>query len=165
MVDTGSASGIYNFINADGFTQSYGAETFFKFGFYDFVFFMGYTYTNATNHFNNTVTNLTLTPHHSIKGDLLYALPRKWKIGADYEFKSGQTLSSGRVTRGYWTFGVMVERTWKQYTLFCNTENITNVKQTNFESMIAAPYNTPQFTEVWAPLDGFVINGGIKIKL
>jgi len=165
LVDTGSASGIYNFINANGITQSYGAETFFKFGFYDFVLFVGYTYTNATNHFNNVISDLTLTPHHSLKGDLLYALPGKWRIGVDYEFKSGQTLSAGRITKSYWTFGAVVERMWKQYTLFCNTENFTNVKQTNFESLISGPYTTPQFTEVWAPLDGFVINGGIKVRL
>lgn len=165
LTDTGSNSGIYHFINADGFTQSYGAETFFKFGFYDFVFFAGYTYTHATHHFNDTVMNLTLTPQHSLKGDLLYALPGKWRIGVDYEFKSGQTLSTGRVTRSYWTYGAVVERTWRQYTLFCNTENITNVKQADFESLISSPYNTPQFTEVWAPLDGFVINCGIKIRL
>ena len=76
-------SGIYNFANANGYTQSAGAETFFKFGFYDFVLFIGYTYTNATNHFNNTKTDLTLTPKHSLKGDLLYAMPGKWRIGLD----------------------------------------------------------------------------------
>jgi len=165
LVDTGNSSGIYNFINANGYTETYGAETFFKFGFYDFVLFVGYTYTNASNHFNDTISSLTLTPTHSLKGDLLYALPGKWRIGCDYEFKSGQTLSSGKFTKSYWTFGAVVERTWKQFTLFCNTENITNIKQADFESLISAPYNTPQFTEVWAPLDGFVINGGVKIRL
>ena len=42
----------YEFANADGYTESMGAETFFKFGFYDFVLFVGYTYTDATNHFS-----------------------------------------------------------------------------------------------------------------
>lgn len=157
--------GAYNFINANGYTQSAGAETFFKFGFYDFVLFVGYTYTNATNHFNNTKSDLTLTPKHSLKGDLLYAIPGKWRIGLDYEFKSSQALSNGTKSKDFWTFGAVVEYTWKNYTFFGNVENYTDLRQTNFGSLKSAPYNTPQFTEVWAPLDGIVFNYGLKIRL
>lgn len=157
--------GNFAFSNADGYTQSFGGETFFKFGFYDFVLFVGYTYTNATNHFSGKETYVTLTPTHSLKGDLLYALPQKWRIGADYEFKSGQRLSSGAITPSFWTYGMVVERTIGNYTLFGNVENFTNVRQTNYGSLRSMPYDTPQFTEVWAPLDGIVFNFGIKIRL
>ena len=165
LSDTGSNSGIYHFVNANGHTRSVGTETFFKFGFYDFVLFVGYTYTHATNNFNGTSTNLTLTPRHSVKGDLLYALPGKWRLALDYEYKSGQYLSNGTKTRSFWTFGALVEYTWKNYTFFGNVENYTNVRQTNFGSLVSAPNFTPQFTEVWAPLDGIVFNTGIKIRL
>jgi len=163
--DTGSASGVFHFMNANGYTQSYGGETFFKFGFYNFVLFVGYTYTNATNHFNDTISDLTLTPHHSLKGDLLYALPGKWRIGLDYEFKSSQTLSNGTKTKDFWTYGAIVEYTWKNFTYFGNVENFTNFRQTNLGSLNSSPYNTPQFTEVWAPLDGIVFNAGFKVRL
>ncbi len=165
LQDTNGTSGIYNFINANGYTQSWGTETFFKFGFYDFVLFAGYTYTNAINHFDNITSDLTLTPHHSLKGDLLYALPNKWRIGLDYEYKSSQTLSNGLKTKDFWTFGAVVEYTWKNYTFFGNLENYTNFRQTQYSSMVSQPYDTPQFTEVWAPLDGIVFNAGIKIRL
>ncbi len=165
LQQTTPASGIYNFANANGYTQSAGAETFFKFGFYDFVLFVGYTYTNATNHFNNTISDLTLTPRHSLKGDLLYAIPGKWRIGLDYEFKSRQTLSNGLKSKDFWTFGAVVEYTYKNYTFFGNVENYSNLRQTDYGSLKSAPYNTPQFTEVWAPLDGIVFNYGFKIRL
>lgn len=165
IADTGSASGIFHFINAKGYTQSYGGETFFKFGFYKFVLFVGYTYTNATNHFNDSISDLTLTPHHSVKGDLLYALPGKWRIGLDYEFKSSQMLSNNTRTKDLLTFGAVVEYTYKNYTFFGNVENYTNVRQTNYGSLQSAPYGTPQFTEVWAPLDGIVFNAGLKVRL
>lgn len=163
--ETATSSAVYHFVNAKGYMQSFGAETFFKFGFYDFVLFVGYTYTNVTNHFNAKVSDLTLTPRHSVKGDLLYALPGKWRIGLDYEFKSAQKLSDGSRTRNYWTFGAVVEYTWKQFTFFGNLENYTNVRQTKFGSLKSAPNNTPQFTEVWAPLDGIVFNAGLKVRL
>ena len=165
LTDTGNLSGVYHFRNASGYTQSIGTETFFKFGFYDFVLFVGYTYTNATNHFAGFTSDVTLTPQHSLKGDLLYALPGKIRAGVDYEFKSGQTLSDGTTTESYWTFGAVVEYTLKQFTLFANIENFTNIRQTKYRSLRSAPYDTPQFTEVWAPLDGVVFNGGLKIRL
>jgi iron complex outermembrane receptor protein len=154
----------FEFVNANGYTTSFGGETFFKLGFFDFVFFAGYTYTNATNHFNGTQSLLTLTPRHSLKGDLLYALPNKWRIGLDYELKSSQTLTNGFVTPSFWTYGAVVERYYKNFTFFGNVENIFNYRQTKVSSLITGPNNTPQFTEVWAPLDGIVFNFGIKIK-
>lgn len=165
LVDTSGYSDIFHFVNADGYTQSYGAETFFKLGFYDFVFFAGYTYTNATNIINGIEVPLALTPTHSLKGDLLYALPGKWRIGVDYEYKSDQYLSVWKHAPAYWTYGAVVEYTHKQFTFFGNVENFTNVRQTQYESMQSYPFNTPQFTQVWGPLDGIVFNAGIKIRL
>lgn len=155
----------FEFQNANGYTKSVGTETFIKFSFSDFVLFVGYTYTDATNHFNGTKSNVTLTPKHSLKGDLLYALPGKWRIGFDYELKSSQTLSNGNQTKSFWTYGAVVEHYWKNFTFFGNVENIFDYRQTRQESLISGPNNTPQFTEVWAPLDGFVFNFGLKIKL
>jgi len=165
LSDTGNSSGYYHFINASGYTQSWGLETFFKFGFYDFVLFAGYTYTDATNTFNGKPQEFTLTPRHSLKGDLLYSLPGQWRIGVDYEYKSSQLLASGQRTPEYWTFGAVAERTIRNFVLFGNVENFTNVRQTNYGSLASGPFNTPQFTEVWAPLDGFVFNAGLKVRL
>lgn len=155
----------YEFINAKGFTRSTGGETFVKIMFYDFTFFLGYTLTEAAQEINGVERKLSLTPRHSIKGDLLYSLPGKWRIGADYEYKSQQYLSNGKQSLAYWTYGLLVERYVDKFTLFGNIENIFNYRQTKKESLKSGPYNTPQFTEVWAPLDGFVFNVGLKIKL
>jgi len=63
------------------------------------------------------------------------------------------------------TTGIVVERTIDNFVIFLNAENFTDVRQTRFQSLESTPYNTPQFTDVWAPLDGFFFNGGLKIKL
>jgi outer membrane receptor for ferrienterochelin and colicins len=147
------------FVNIDGNTTSRGAETFFKLMYREFTFFLGYTFTDATTEINGVKSDLTLTPKHSIKGDLLYSLPGKWRIGADYELKGAQMLSSGVYTDSYWTFGAMVEHYYDKFTFFGNVENIFDYRQTsNNRSLVSAPNSTPQFTEVWAPLDGFVFN-------
>lgn len=155
----------FEFRNSEGYVSSKGTETFFKFGFYDFVLFAGYTFTDVHHTFSGKQSEFTLTPRHSLKGDLLYALPGKWRIAVDYEYKSSQLLSTGRRTIGFWTYGAVVERTIKKFAVYGNLENITNVRQTRYESLLTSPYGTPQFTEVWAPLDGFVFNAGVKIRL
>jgi len=43
--------------------------------------------------------------------------------------------------------------------------NILHVFFNFQESLISGPNNTPLFIEVWAPLDGFVFNFGLELKL
>ena len=154
-----------SFENIDGLVTSKGAESFIKLGVNDFTFFLGYTYTDAEIQANGIESEFTLTPRHSIKGDVLYSLPSQWRLGVDYEYKSSQKLSNGSYTQDYITFGAMAERYLDRWMFFGNIENIFDFRQTLNGRIISAPNNTPQFTEVWAPLDGLVINFGVKLKL
>jgi outer membrane receptor for ferrienterochelin and colicins len=47
--------------------------------------------------------------------------------------------------------------------IFLNAENFTDVSQSNVKDVLTD--GSPQFTEVWAPLDGYFFNMGLKIKL
>jgi iron complex outermembrane receptor protein len=143
---------------------SSGFESQLKFTFWYFTWFVGYTY-NESAFDNNNKQQLILTPKHSIKGDLLFVLDNKWRIGWDYEYKSSQILSDGSITRDLITTGVIVERTIENFVIFLNAENITDVRQTKYSSLVSKLNNTPQFTDIWAPLDGYFFNFGLKIKL
>jgi iron complex outermembrane receptor protein len=132
-----------------------------------FTWFFGYTYTDAFLKNGDSERALILTPQHSIKGDLLFVEDNKWRIGWDYEYKSGQLLSNELESRSLFTTGIVVERTIDNFVIFLNAENFTDTRQTRYEALQDAedPYDTPQFTDVWAPLDGFFFNAGLKIKL
>lgn len=144
---------------------SQGFETQMKWTIGKFTWFVGYTYTDA--YFANDGSNaeLVLTPKHSIKGDLLFVEDNKWRIGWDYEYKSSQLLSTGLRSPELITTGVIVERTLNNFVIFLNAENFTDVRQTRYGSILSGPNSTPQFTEMWAPVDGFFFNLGLKIKL
>ena len=120
----------------------------------------------------NTSSTLNLTPKHSIKGDLLFVVDNKWRIGWDYEYKSEQVIGSyGYETPSLFTTGIVVERTLANFVIFLNAENFTDTRQTAYGDITTGPFlgvdgvGTPQFTEIWAPLDGFFFNAGLKIKL
>lgn len=151
--------------NVEGVMNSRGFESQIKLTFWQFTWFFGYTYTDAALEANDKRSPLTLTPEHSIKGDLLFVVEDKWRIGWDYEFKSQQVLSTGLKSRTLFTTGIIVERTIENFVIFLNAENFTDVRQTKYESILSGPNSTPQFTDIWAPLDGFFFNAGLKIKL
>ncbi|HIN40187.1 MAG TPA: TonB-dependent receptor [Flavobacteriales bacterium] len=165
LLDMDTTTGIGEYSNTGDFLNSRGFESQIKLTLWKFTWFFGYTYTEAFLQAGDLTKDLLLTPMHSIKGDLLFVEDNKWRIGWDYEYKSEQFLSNDLKSRSLFTTGVVVERTIESFVLFLNAENFTDTRQTRYESLTSNPYNTPQYTEVWAPLDGFFFNAGLKIKL
>ncbi len=142
---------------------SKGYESQIKLTVDKFTWFFGYTYTDAYLENGGEEKPLTLTPKHSIKGDLLFVVEDKWRIGWDYDYKYGQFLNNGVKTESLFTTGVIVERTIDNFVIFLNAENFTDVRQSNRGEVLTN--GSPQFTEIWAPLDGYFFNAGLKIKL
>ncbi len=151
----------YEQANVSLFSKGYESQIKLTVG--KFTWFFGYTYTDAYLENGEDKTPLTLTPKHSIKGDLLFVVEIKWRIGWDYDYKSGQFLNNGVRTESLFTTGVIVERTINNFVIFLNAENFTDVRQSNAGNVLTD--GSPQFTEVWAPLDGYFFNAGLKIKL
>ena len=159
------AGGIFAFENANGFTTTWGGETNIKLGYQDFKLFIGYTLVNANHHFNGNQTPVPLTARHRLNNVLVYEVEEKWRVGLEAYYFGPQTLSNGRKTRDYWVTGFMTERIWERFSLYVNFENFLDTRQTKFGSIYTGSIANPEFTEIYAPLDGFVINGGIKIRL
>ena len=86
-------------------------------------------------------------------------------MGIDAEYESKQILSTGREVRNLFKAGFLAERTFENFSIYINLVNWTDTRQTRYESLVREPYNNPRFTEVWAPLDGFIFNAGFKIKM
>lgn len=142
---------------------SNGYESQIKLTVNKFTWFLGYTYTDAYLKTDERENPLTLTPKHSVKGDLLFVIDKEWRIGLDYDYKSGQFLNNGHISESLFTTGIIIERTIDNFVIFLNAENFTDVRQSNVGNVLTN--GSPQFTEIWAPLDGYFFNMGIKIKL
>ena len=60
----------------------------------------------------------------------------------------------------------MAQKTvWKRFDFFVNFENFTDVKQNDYKRVVNDPHNNPTFDEIWTHTEGFVFNGGVKIRL
>jgi iron complex outermembrane receptor protein len=154
----------YGFVNANGHIDTRGMETNVRLAYEDFKLFIGYTYADVESHFNGTKSWFPLTARHRLNNVLMYEKEGKLKIGAEAYYFSRQKLSDG-IGKPYWTFGLLGERTWTHFSIFLNFENFTDTRQTKFDTIYTGSVNAPAFRDIYAPVDGFVVNGGIKVKL
>ena len=96
---------------------------------------------------------------------LIYEIEDKLRIGLEAYYFSPQKLNDGRTGRKYWIFGLMTEKMWEDFSVFLNFENFLDTRQTKFETIYTGSISNPTFNDIYAPVDGFVVNGGLKIRL
>jgi iron complex outermembrane receptor protein len=160
-----STNNNFSFMNANGHIDTRGTETNLKFTYQAFKLFIGYTFANVNNHFNNVKETLPLTPKHRLNNVLMYELEDEWKFGLEAYFTSTQLLNDGSSGKAYWVMGFMAEKLWQKISIFLNFENFTDTRQTRFDTIYNGSINNPVFRDIYAPVDGFVINGGMKLRL
>jgi iron complex outermembrane receptor protein len=142
-----------------------GMETNVKVTYGDFKLFVGYTLADVKQHANDINTKYPLVSRHRLNNVLMYEVEDKWKIGAEAYYFGSQQLNDGARGKSYWTAGLMAEKIWERFSVFVNFENITDTRQTKFDTIYTGSISNPVFRDIYAPLDGFVINGGVKIRL
>jgi iron complex outermembrane receptor protein len=90
------------------------------------------------------------------------------KIGLEAYYFSPQRLTSpgpNTTGRSYWIAGLMGEKLFRKFSVFINFENFTDTRQTKFGPLYDGDLDQPFFREIYAPVEGFVVNGGSKIRL
>jgi iron complex outermembrane receptor protein len=123
------------FVNVPGYISSQGMETNIKLTLDELAFYLGYTYTDAKQHYNGQISPQTLTPKNRISFDATYEIENSFRFGAESFYNSSQLLSDGTTGRGYITFGLLVQKMWKHLDIFINAENLTDRRQTRWENI------------------------------
>lgn len=161
---TALSNGNYQYQQPDGDLHTRGMETNIKLTYRNFKLFTGYTFANVVQHLVSAFTAYPLVSKHRLNNVLVYEAEGKLKIGLEAYYFSPQKLNDGATGRAYWTTGLMAEKIWDKFSLFINFENLTDTRQTKFGSIYTGSLTNPVFNDIYAPLDGFVINGGVKFK-
>ena len=91
------------------------------------------------------------------------------RIGIESYYTGHQRLEANPYrteSKAYVLFGFLAEHTFGPFRLFVNMENLTNVRQTRWDPLLRPDRGIDgRWTvDAWAPLDGRVINGGIRLK-
>jgi iron complex outermembrane receptor protein len=154
-----------SFINAPGYLITQGAETNIKLVMDELVFYLGYTFTDTKQHFSGLTSAQPLTPKHQLSFDSTYEIEGSFRFGAESFYTGPQLLSDGTTGKGFVTFGLLVQKMWKHLDIFVNAENLTDRRQTKRGSIYTGNITNPDFKDIYAPLDGVVVNAGIRIKI
>ncbi|CCH55122.1 Colicin I receptor [Fibrisoma limi BUZ 3] len=152
-------------VNARGHIDTRGFETNVRVVYKDIHAFLGYSFIDTKRHFNGLSDALPLTAKHRLYMTTLYETERL-KTGFEAFYTGRQQRSNGGLTRPYWSLGYMIERKWKWGSIFVNFENFLDVRQSRFETLVTGTPQQPTFvSDIYAPTDGRIINGGFKLKL
>ncbi len=155
----------YYFESADGDILSSGFETNLKFTYGNLKLFGNYAFIHTELKYDNINNQKPLTPKHNAGFVLMYEDEEKWSVGYELYYTGTQYDDLYDAKPDYWMMGFMVMRFFEKFSLFINFENFTNVIQSNYEPLVLPPTSSPTFPDIWAPTDGFVFNGGVKIKI
>ena len=155
---------VYELVNSAGWLDSKGFETNIKFSYRNFQLYIGYTFTDAHLNENGVIRENPLTARNRLNNVLVYENDKKLKLGLEAYYYSSQPLSDGKTGKPFWTFGCMAEKTWNKISLFVNFENFTDTRQTRFDTIYTGTITHPVFRDIYAPLDGIVVNGGLKLR-
>lgn len=130
-----------------------------------------YTYVRAREHPSASYTDVPLTPRHSFGIVGMWEQQDKGRFGVECYYTGTQSLEYNpyrATSKPYVLIGLMAERKLNTHVrLFINLENITNVKQTRWDSLLrpARAADGSWTVDAWAPLDGRVLNGGVRFIL
>lgn len=159
------SNGTYEFQQPEGFIDTKGIETNIKLSYRAFKLFVGYTFADVNQRYNGMSSTFPLVAKHRLNNVLMYEIEDKLKIGLEAYYFSTQKLNDGATGKQYWLTGFMAEKLWEHFSIFVNFENFSDTRQTKFDTIYTGTITNPTFRDIYAPVDGFVINGGLKINL
>ncbi len=165
VILSNNQNNLFEFSTLNGNYNSRGIETNMKLTYEHFKLFTGYTFINTKSENNEAISELPLTPKHKLGFVLMYEEHDNLRIGFEGYYTGIQKLSTGEKVDDYWVNGFMIEKYFENFSLFINFENFFDTRQSKFGPMFTGTPQNPVFAEIYAPTDGRVINGGIKIKL
>jgi iron complex outermembrane receptor protein len=126
-----------------------------------------YTYVQSGEGIGSNRGDVPLTPRHSAGLVGMWEREDRGRVGLEAYFTGRQRLEDNpyrSVSAAYVLFGGLVERRFGRVRLFVNAEDLAGVRQTRWDPLIRPQQAADgRWTvDAWAPLDGRVINGGIR---
>jgi iron complex outermembrane receptor protein len=110
-----------------------------------------------------------LTPRQTLGVVGAWESEGRGRVGMEVYHTGRQTLE-GNPYRGesvpYWVVGFLIERRFGPARLFLNLENVFDARQTAHDRLVLPTRGLEGewITDVWAPLEGRAINGGVRLS-
>ena len=157
-------------VNADLPIETWGLELLARFKVADFTLLLTHAYTDSTEEDPDAPgsrRDVPLTPGQVTTLNAIWER-ETWSIGLEAYYTGRQPLDANPYRaegRAYVLVGALLQKRFGRVRAFLNLENVGNVRQTRYEPLVLpVRADDGRWTvDAWAPLDGFVANGGLRI--
>jgi iron complex outermembrane receptor protein len=110
-----------------------------------------------------------LTPRHTVGLVGAWESEGRGRAGVEVYYTGRQTLEDNpyrATSKPYWILGFLVERRIGSARVFLNLENMLDTRQTAHDRLVLPSQGAEGewVTDVWGPLDGRVVNGGVRLS-
>jgi outer membrane receptor for ferrienterochelin and colicins len=163
-------NGDVELINAAQGTRTGGTELLIRYRRDGFVALATHAWTRSTELDPDSAVrrNVPLTPAHAGSMNAIWEGEDWGRFGIEAYFIGTQELEENpyrAVGRPHVLIGALGERRVGSIRFFVNAENLLDVRQTRHDPLVLpAPRPDGRWTvDAWAPLDGRVVNGGIRV--
>jgi iron complex outermembrane receptor protein len=158
----------YAIYNADDSATNVGMELLATYRRAPIAVTANYTLVRSREDRSGRRVEKALTPAHGVSLVGMWEKEGVGRVGIEYYFTGEQRLEANPYrdrSESYSIVGVLAERTFGRYRLFVNAENLTGVRQTNFDPLVrpSQAIDGRWSVDAWAPLDGRSLNAGVRV--
>jgi outer membrane receptor for ferrienterochelin and colicins len=168
-VERGVDAPVTRFENAPGPTRTWGGELLARYRIGDLALMVTHAYTQSTEFDIERQARLDvpLNPRHSSSLNVMWEGDDWGRAGVELYYIGTQRLEDNPFrlrSRPHTLLGLLYERRLGVARVFANAENLANFRQTSFEPLVlpARARDGRWTVDAWAPLDGVVVNGGMR---
>ena len=150
--------------NANKDMRTWGLQTYGRIAIDELEVYFSYVYTNAKKLYDTNQTPVC-TPKHDFSNTNMYEINKHWKVGLENGLVAGQLNQDYHSVPAYYIMAAMVQYKTGPFTFVLNGENLLNVKQSRYEPIYDGTIDNPQMRQLWAPIEGRVLNLSLTWKL
>jgi len=158
-------------VNIEGMTRVRGSELLLRFKQNGFTVTGSYVFVDSSEPDPSGIgrREIPLTPKHTAGLVGMWEEHGKGRIGVEAYYTGPQALDDNPYrtrSRPYLHLGILGEITLGSVSLFVNAENLLDVRQTKYDPLLLPRRAASgQWTvDAWAPLEGFILSGGIRLR-
>jgi len=127
-----------------------------------------YTFARSREGVGADRSDVALTPRHSAGVIAMWQRENRGRVGVESYLTGRQRLDDNPYlseSAAYVLFGGLVEQRIGKLRVFVNAENLGNVRQTDWSPVLRTirAVDGRWTVDAWAPLDGRVLNGGLRV--
>lgn len=141
-----------------------GFETYVALNHNALEIYLGYTFTDAQKKYDAAHPHVSLSAKNKFASVIAYEFGSNFRAGIEAAWTGKQYLDDNSRTSPYLFAAAMMRYDLNKISFVLNCENLFDYRQTKKESILYGSTGNPSFKQIWAPIDGRVINLSARIS-